>query len=199
VESITARNGPNRRPGGRTAEVTRRVNRAVIDLLVGGGTGACSFTAVAERAGVERSTLYRRFDDQWAMMIDAFLAIAANDVMPALTGSLSGDLKSVLTRLLAQLESPLGPALVAVAAELRAHSGEDYSRAYFDHRMTQLTPMFVAAVARGELAPDTDTEELFSMLAGPVYFRMFIAARPVEPAWIDRLVDRICSIFVVTQ
>jgi AcrR family transcriptional regulator len=199
VESITTRNGRNRRPGGRTAEVTQRVNRAVLDLLIGGGTDACSFTAVAERAAVERSTLYRRYADQWEMMIDAFLALAADDVMPAPTGSLVGDLKSVLVRLLAQLESPLGPALLAAVAALRAHSGEDYSRAYFDRRMAQLTPMFDAAVARGELAPGTDTEELFSMLAGPIYFRMFIAARPVEPAWIDRLVDRICSVFVTAH
>jgi AcrR family transcriptional regulator len=197
MESTSVRNGPNRRPGGRTGEVTQRVNRAVIDLLIGGGTDACSFTAVAERAGVERSTLYRRFDDQWEMMIDALMARAADDVMPDLTDSLPKDLKSVLRRLVETLESRLGPALLACAAELRAHSGEDYSRNYFDRRISQLKPMFDAAVARGELAPDTDTEELFSMLAGPIYFRMFIAARPVEPAWIDRLVDRICSIFVM--
>lgn len=179
--------------------MTVRVHRAVLDLLIGGGTDACSFTAVAEHARVERSTLYRRYADQWEMIIDAFLALAADDVMPALTGSLSGDLKSVLYRLLAQLESPLGPALLASVAALRAHSGEDYSRAYFDRRMAQLKPMFDAAMARGELAPDTDTEELFSMLAGPIYFRMFIAARPVDGSWIDRLVDRICLIFVTAD
>ena len=61
--------------------------------------------------------------------------------------------------------------------------------------MAQLQPMFDAAIARGELAPGTDTEELFSMVAGPIYFRIFIAARPVEPAWVDRLVESLCWLF----
>jgi AcrR family transcriptional regulator len=198
MESTSNVGAPTRRPGGRTAEVTDRINQAVLDLIVEGGSEACTFAAVADRAEVERSTLYRRYTDQWAMMIDAFMARAADGVMPNLTGSLRENLKSVLRRLVEQLETPLGPALVATAAGLRAHSGQDYSRAYFDRRMRQLQPMFEAAVERGELAPEADCEELFSMLAGPVYFRMFIAARPVEPQWIDRLVDTVCAIFCRT-
>ncbi|MFL6730332.1 MAG: TetR-like C-terminal domain-containing protein, partial [Sphingomicrobium sp.] len=112
-----------------------------------------------------------------------------------LTGSLAGDLRSVAAKLVEQLESPLGPAIVAAAADLRAQSGTDYSRAFFDRRMAQLKPMFDAAIARGELAPETDTEELFSMLAGPIYFRMFIAARAVDERFIDRTVERVMQLF----
>jgi AcrR family transcriptional regulator len=197
MESTANVVAPTRRPGGRTAEVTDRINAAVTDLLIEGGTRACTFAAVAERAGVERSTLYRRYTDQWAMMIDAFVARAGGEVGPNPTGSLRGDLRSVLRRLVSQLETPLGPAMVSAAAGLRAHSGQDYSRAYFDRRMRQLEPMFEAAVERGELSPDVDREDLFSMLAGPIYFRMFIAARSVETEWIDRLVDSVCAIFCV--
>jgi AcrR family transcriptional regulator len=198
MESTSNVGPPTRRPGGRTAEVTDRINQAVLELIIEAGSEACTFAAVADRAEVERSTLYRRYTDQWAMMIDAFMARAADGVMPDLTGSLRENLKSVLRRLVEQLETPLGPALVATAAGLRAHSGQDYSRAYFDRRMRQLEPMFEAAIERNELAADADREELFSMLAGPVYFRMFIAARPVEPQWIDRLVDTVCTIFCRT-
>ena len=44
----------SRRPGGRTADVTARVHQAIIDLIVEGGCQACTFSAVAKRAGVER-------------------------------------------------------------------------------------------------------------------------------------------------
>ena len=196
-ESTLLENGRNRRPGGRTAEVTQRINRAVLDLVVERGAQACTFAMVAERAGVERSTLYRRYSDQWEMMIDAIIARAADDVLPDLTGSLSGDLKSVLRKLVETLETPLGPALVATAAQLRAAAADVYERAYFDRRMAQLQPMFDAAVARGELSAEVDQEEMFSMLAGPVYFRVFIAARPVTQMWIGSLVEKICSLFCV--
>lgn len=192
MESTRVRNGANRRPGGRTAEVTARVHRACLELVVEGGPAGCTFGSVAERAGVDRSTLYRRYADEWEMRLDALIAHAGDDIVPALTGSLAKDLRSVATKLVAQLETPLGPAVVAAAAELRAQSGLDYSRAFFDRRMAQLQPMFDAAIARGELDAETDTEELFSMLAGPIYFRMFIAARAVDDAWIERLVESIC-------
>ena len=65
-----------RRPGGRTADVTRRIHEAVLELLVEGGIDACTFQNVASRAGVERSTLYRRNPDRWPLIIDAIIDFA---------------------------------------------------------------------------------------------------------------------------
>jgi AcrR family transcriptional regulator len=182
----------SRRPGGRTAEVTRRVHDAIIDLLIEGGVQACTVKAVAERAGIERSTLYRRFPDKWEAIIDALMARAAADVMPDLGESFAQDLTSVLRKLKTTLESPLGPALVEVAIELRANDGADYPRAYFDRRMDQLAPMFEAAIKRGELGAHVDRETLFTSAAGPIYFRMFIAGRPVDEEFIASIVSSTC-------
>jgi hypothetical protein len=115
--------------------------------------------------------------------------------MPDLGESFADDLRSVLRRLTDTLESRLGPALLAVAAELRARMLGDYSRAYFDRRMAQLAPMFDAAIARGELPPDVDREALFTFAAGPIYFRMFIAGRPVDDAFIRSIVEKSCALF----
>jgi AcrR family transcriptional regulator len=194
VERIVAR-----RPGGRTAEVTHRVHDAIIELLVEGGVQSCTFSAVAERAGIERSTMYRRFPDRWEAIIDALMERAAADVMPDLGDSFADDLRSVLRKLRDTLQSPLGPAVLAVAIELQSGSAQDYPRAYFDRRMGQLAPMFDAAVARGELAPNVDKETLFSLAAGPVYFRTFIAARAVDDAFIDHLVESLCRIYCAAR
>lgn len=183
-----------RRPGGRTAEVTQRVHDAIIALLIEGGVQACTFSAVADRAGVERSTLYRRFPDRWEAIIDALMARAGAEVMPQLSDNFADDLRSVLRRLRDALRSPLGPALLAVAIELQTGSNE-YPRAYFDRRMEQLAPMFDAAVARGDLPAEVDREELFTFAAGPIYFRTFIASRPVDDAFIDSLVEKVCWLF----
>ena len=195
MESTVGNRAGTKRPGGRTAEVTARVHQAITELILEGGVDACTFSAVAQRAGVERSTLYRRFPDRWDAIIDTWLARAAAEVMPKLQGSLAKDLKSVLRRLVEALESPLGPALLTVAAELRTKSGGDYTREFFDRRMEQLAPMFDAAVARGELASDVDREALFTYAAGPIYFRMFIASRTVDDDFVDKLVDAICGRF----
>ena len=196
--STTRLPGGSRRPGGRTADVTARIQQAVIDLILEGGVDACTFTSVAERAGVERSTLYRRFPDRWDAMIDAFLNIAGADVSPDLTGSFAGDLRSVLRKLRDMLETPLGPAVVAVAAALRARR-EDYPRDYFDRRMKQLEPMYDAAVTRGELSPDVDREVIKSMAAGAIYHRMFLANWPADDDFIEGVVEAICRAFGVAE
>jgi AcrR family transcriptional regulator len=190
--STSIHTNSRRRPGGRTGDVTRRIHEAIIQLLIEGGVEACTFSAVAERAEVERSTLYRRFPDRWEAMIDAFMARAEADVLPDLGDSFANDLASVLRKLADILETPLGPALIAVATELRAKSGNDYSRMYFDRRMEQLEPMFAAAIARGELPATIDREALFTFAAGPIYFRMFIAGRAVDDDFINSVVTSVC-------
>src|SRR5438270_6062985 len=123
--STSSKTDVARRPGGRTADVTARVHQAITDLLVEGGPEACTFSAVAERAGIDRSTLYRRFPDRWDAIIETCLERARMDVMPDLGTNFADDLTSVLRKLVDTLESPFGPALLKVAAELRARHDRD--------------------------------------------------------------------------
>lgn len=181
-----------RRPGGRTADVTAKIHESVTDLLIEGGAEACTYSAVADRAGVERSTLYRRYPDRWDMMLDSMMARAAADIVPDFGDSFAEDLTSVLRKLRDVLESPLGPTVMMVAAELRVHSRSDYSRAFFDRRMSQLNPMFDAAIARGELPAEVDREAMFTFAAGAIYFRTFIAARGVDDDFIHSVVESVC-------
>jgi AcrR family transcriptional regulator len=184
-----------RRPGGRTADVTGRVHQAIIEIILEDGVDACTFSAVAERAGIERSTLYRRFPDRWDAIIDAWMNRVAADVMPDVGDSFPDDLLSVLRRLVAALESPLGPALLNVVAALKGKSEGDFTREFFDRRMDQLAPMFDAAIERGELPVDVDREELFTFAAGAVYFRMFIAFRPVDDDFLHSILSKVCWLY----
>ena len=184
-----------RRPGGRTAEVTSRVHEAVIELVLEGGPEACTFSSVAERAGVERSTLYRRYPDRLDMMIDAWMEWGEPFVMPEVGGSFADALRSVLRNIADALATPLGPILLSFAAELRMRSNTNHPRTFFDRRMVHLAPMFDAAILRGELDPGVDREALFSFATGPIYFRMFIASRTVDDAFIDQIIDNITRLY----
>lgn len=182
-----------KRPGGRTAEVTRRINDAVLELLAEGGIDVCTFQNVAARAGVERSTLYRRNPDRWPTIIDAIIDFARRETAPIDTGSFRGDLHATLHSLARALNGPLGPSLLAVAAAIQAGAAPGQGKRFWTSRMERLAPMFEAAVQRGELPADADREEIFSMAAGPVYFRRFIASRKIDNAWVEKVVDEICE------
>jgi AcrR family transcriptional regulator len=195
VESTLTVGEPTRRPGGRTAEVTRRINDAVLELLVEGGIEACTFAAVAERAVVERSTLYRRYEDRWAMMIDAILGYAADEAAAIPLGSFREDLRFVLDRMAEILATPLGPALWAVGAALRAGSAPEHRARFWETRIQQILPIFEAAKARGELTPSANAEEIFAFAMGAVHFRMLVIGERVDSKRVDQIVDDVCRLY----
>src|SRR6478736_4188623 len=83
------------RPGGRSARVQQAVHQAVRSLLEenGGDRTALSVPLVAERAGVNSSTIYRRWGDLQRLLA----AVASNRMLPEQvedTGSLRGDMEA---------------------------------------------------------------------------------------------------------
>jgi AcrR family transcriptional regulator len=190
----------SRRPGGRTADVTRRINDAILELLVEGGVAACTFSNVAERAHVERSTLYRRYPDRWVAMIEAILEFADREApMRESSGSFGEDIRQLLTRTAEILASPLGPALWSVGAALRAGAAPEHQERFWKTRLTQIEPLVKAAIARGEIRPDVDTNEIFAATVGAVHFHMLVIGQPVTPAMIDRLAANACRLYSVER
>lgn len=178
-----------KRPGGRTAETTAKVNAAVIDLLSQEGVETCTIPNVAAKAGVERSTLYRRYPDRWAMIIDAITEKAEDQVTSSDQGSFKLDLAAVLRKLAALLETPLGVPLMTIAALVKGGAAPGHGDRFWTARVEQLKPMFESAVTCGELRPDVDVEEAFALAAGPVYFRTFISRTRVDEAFIQAIVE----------
>lgn len=184
-----------RRPGGRTAEVTRRVHDAVLALLIEGGLRACTFATVARRAGVERSTLYRRYGDRWAMMIDAVADFTAAETPPESLGTFRADLGALLERMAEILATPLGPAIWAVGAALRAGAAPEHRARFWESRFRQIQPIFGAASARGELTPDADAEEIFAFAMGAVHFRMLVIGERVDSKRVEQIAEDVCRLY----
>ena len=186
------------RPGGRTADTTRRIHDAVIALLMTGGEESCTFQNVAKRAKVERSTLYRRFANRWAMMSDAFAAAYVLDLSFAPTGSFRGDLTCHLMGVAETLGSPLGTAMLAAAAVARLDpDSREAAGGFWEFRKNQQRPFVQTAIDRGELPPDVRLDALFAAADGPIYFRLLIIALPVDRQWIEQTVDQVCRAFCV--
>ncbi len=189
----TADSARQRRPGGRTADVTRRINQAVIELLSEGGLEACTFQNLASRAGVERSTLYRRDPDLWPTIIGAIIELAEQETAAFDTGSFRSDLAATLGNLARVLSGPLGAPLIEIAGALQSGAAPGQAERFWESRQRQLAPMFDAAIRRGELAPDVDRDGLFAMAAGPLYFRKFIASQPLTDEWVEVVADQLCE------
>lgn len=188
-----------KRPGGRTADVTRRINEAILDLMAEGGIEHCTFQNVAARAGIERSTLYRRNPDRWPTIMEAIIHLAERETANFDTGAFRTDLTGTLLNLSRVLNSSLGPPLMSVAAALQSGAAPGQAEAFWASRQQLLAPMFEAAISRGELPADVDRDRLFAMAAGPIYFRKFIASQPVDHDWVRSVVNQVCDSFGVPR
>jgi AcrR family transcriptional regulator len=178
------------KPQARGSPVVARVLRAAIEELARIGYGALSIEEVANRAGVNKTTVYRRWATKSELVRAALRSMGDERVCEVSTGSLRGDLLAVGRSIIAFAESSEGrsilrmllaegmePELAEIAASLRRER-EASPRALVDE-----------AVARGDLARGADAMLLMEALFGAIIQRLFISHEPVNDAFVQRIVD----------
>ena len=137
----------SRRPGGRTAAVRASVLRATGDVLVESGLQGLELTTVAKRAGVGKSTVYRRWASVPALVTDLVCDMAAQSLPRADTGSLHGDLRAnaalVRRTLMNPRQGQLFKAMIA-AATCDQHTAEALST-FYDRRVAEWSGCVVDA------------------------------------------------------
>lgn len=171
------------RPGGRSARVREAVYAAV-GALVGEGAERITFPLIAERAGVNPTTLYRRWGDVGALLQDATVAALTRDGDPVPdTGSVEQDLTAWATAVVRDIgrveRARFLRAMVAARTDLVVHC------AVTDRRRAQATSVVSRAADRGEPAPTAD--QVLDHVIAPLYYRS-VFALPVDESDAVRLV-----------
>ncbi|MBF6384543.1 TetR/AcrR family transcriptional regulator [Nocardia farcinica] len=172
------------RPGGRTARVRAAVLRAAGDLLAEHGFAGLDLTEVATRAGVGKTTVYRRWGTPTAVVADLLADMAEQSVPRADTGSLRGDLVANARLVARTLTDPRqGRLFRAVVAAATCDSGAaDALHRFYDVRLTEWGPCVDDAVRRGEAPPGTDPRAVLAAVSAPLYYRLLASGDPIDDA-----------------
>lgn len=187
---------PNRTPRRgrpRSEASTKAILTAAGELLLERGLDAVSMGAIAERAAVSKATIYRWWPTKEALAIDALYEDwdSAYPVAPD-TGSLRGDLHGVLIPWVDHIaERPYARILAALLTRARTDDGfaRDLDQRLVQPRRDRARPIFGRAVARAELAPETDIELALDMVYGPVYHRFLQGHLPLSRAFVEAVID----------
>ncbi|URN14906.1 MULTISPECIES: TetR/AcrR family transcriptional regulator [Streptomyces] len=187
------------RPGRpRSAAADAAILEATRAALVELGWSGLSMGDVAARAGVAKTTLYRRWPGKNELVVDAVAVLFDELELPDL-GSLAADVESVVRQFAALLERPEArTALMAVVAEAtRDEPLRERIRVSIVDRQKRLVLQGRArAQARGELpapeedragAPDPADDLIFDVIAGTVVHRALVSGLPVDEEWVRRL------------
>jgi AcrR family transcriptional regulator len=172
----------------RRAVRERTIRRATLEELACSDYGALSFERVARRAGVNKTTLYRRYPTKADLVRSALAACGAPIPPSTSTGSLREDLLAISRQMVefsASLEGQTvlrlldhpSPDLTAVAALWHARTRE------------ALEPIIDSAALRGELRPEIDASLLLDLLTGALHLRAFFENDRVDEKSMARVVD----------
>jgi AcrR family transcriptional regulator len=181
---------PHRGGRPRDATIDERVVQATRALLVERGFEATTVQAIAERAGVHASAIYRRWPSRTKIIEHVvFPGFASMSVAP--TGDLRRDLRRFVRAYVTTLGAPA--AVAAIPGLLATYQATDDAGSPEGWLPVSARPQFVdivRAAPAGAVDPAVDVDDVFDVLLGAVIARTLIptVARRNRP--IERLVDQ---------
>jgi AcrR family transcriptional regulator len=171
------------RTGGRSARVRESVLSAVLQELDANGYAALSVEAVATRAGVNKTTIYRRWPTLDDLLVDALMSWSEDALPGQATGNIETDLLTLGRELAAQLNGGIGRQIAAVlTAGLQSSQLREATRRYFDQQAERAAPIVAQAIDRGELPANTDANALLTTFRAPLFYRMVTTGDPIDEA-----------------
>ncbi|MEU5598653.1 TetR/AcrR family transcriptional regulator [Streptomyces sp. NPDC020298] len=185
---------PAGRPGRpRSAAADTAILAATREALVELGWSRLTLGDVAMRAGVAKTTLYRRWAGKNELVVDAVAELFDELELPD-RGTLAADIEGVVLQFAAILARPEAKSglMAAVAESTRDDALRERIRASIVDRQKRLVLEGRArAQARGELPPEPDPTEaartadlIFDVVAGAVVHRTLVSGKPADEDWV---------------
>jgi AcrR family transcriptional regulator len=163
---------PQGRP--RSTQSHQAILQATLELLGEVGFERMSIDGIATRAGVGKTTIYRRYDSKEELVADAIESLREEIVIPE-TGNLWGDI-DVLIRNAAQITlSSLGRQTVAMiisTASSNSQFAQIYWAKYLQPRRRAFAVVIERAKARNEIQTEVDPDLVFDIMSGIMLYAL---------------------------
>jgi AcrR family transcriptional regulator len=178
------------RPGGRSARVRAAVHRATVDLVQEVGPDKVTIPAVARRAGVNPSSVYRRWGTVSALLADV-AAQRQEEGAPELLGDLYKDLERAALWTLADLARPGGVAFFRAEVAPDVDERRAGLRECLERVSARFHAALEAAARRGEGTPPL--ERVLDRVVAPLYFRVVFSIPETDEDYARGLVAEVCG------
>jgi AcrR family transcriptional regulator len=171
-------------------DLTTAIRQAAVQELAAVGYGRLSIEAVARRAGVGKTAVYRRWTSKLEMVLEMVSDVAGRSLPLPDTGSLQGDLEVLLRIVARSLRHPLASQIIP---DLLAEAARNPQIAQTLHQALRVNQRDIGevlirrAIDRGELPDGADPDVAVDLIVGPVYWRFAIARTQLPDAYLPRM------------
>ena len=185
-------------PDGDTDPRARRSDAAILkatrELLAEVGVRGLTVEGVAARAGVAKTTVYRRWSSKEDLALAVLLEMAEEIVRVPDQGNVRDELIAFVdgaVRILGKtLMGRVMQGLVSEFAENEAF-GEAFHERVVSVRLAGIRRVIERGIARGELRSDVDVGLVHELLFGPVNYRLMLTGAELDGQLAERIVDAI--------
>lgn len=176
----------------RGAAVTEKLLDATLEELAAHGTSALRVDAIAVRAGINKSTVYRRYPTLPELITAALDRYANTPLLIPDTGTLHGDLYGLAKAVRDALTNTSGRALMTA---MRPRQGEPEEAAslrdaYWQQHRQAHRHLIARAIERGECPASIRADELLEQLVSPIHFRALVRGSACSDEELISLVSR---------
>lgn len=184
---------PARRPRGRprSAPIDQALFDAAVAEFVANGFNAMSMESIANRAGVSKVTLYRRWRSKYEVVADV-LRMLNDTKVPDDHGSLEADLIALFGN---AIGSPQARSEAIVFMRTMGEITGDpalldlYQKHLLRPRIGQIRVLLDRARDRNEIDQSVSTEVVSAMIAGPLMIHYLTLLAEPEVIWPDNLAE----------
>ncbi|MEH1951029.1 MAG: TetR/AcrR family transcriptional regulator [Nostoc sp.] len=168
----------------RSIHADQAILQATLDLLAEVGYESMSIEAIASRAGVGKTTIYRRYTSKEELVADAIESLRDDLAIPD-TDSFWGDMDILIKNAAKKIDSPLGRqtlALIVSTASSNPQFAEVYWTKYTKLRREAFSKILERAKSRGEIHKDADVDLIIDLVSGSLYYALIFkpTTEPVE-------------------
>lgn len=172
----------------RSADADRAIIDAVLEEVIAVGIDGMSIEQIAARAGVAKATVYRRWPNKEAVLLDAVTGVQVE--LPTLVGSSVRDdlvtLVDSMRRRVADavqpgesLASRLYPCMIAEGTR-HPEIAAKYKQRVVEQRREAVRAVLRRGVANGELRADLDVETMLLLVIAPMLVQLYMWSAGVE-------------------
>lgn len=176
---------------GRRARTEKKVLDAAREMLAECGVAGLAVEGVAIRAGVAKTTIYRRYRSKTDLALAVLLNMVDDVGAPQDVGDTCAQLAAVVNRTVQLLRSTLmGRIMQGLVSEVATDPelATAYRKNVVSRRLADIRRLVERGIDKGELRPDLDPEMVTDLLLGPVYYRLFLSGSPMDDGFGEQVV-----------